>query len=440
VSARRWLKLAAGLALLLAAAPASAGDDREPGRVVGIAKREFTAKGLSRLGLDLLLETEGRIYAVVTPDDMAALAAAGVRFTLEPDRFAPARPGPVSPSGDINGAYHSYPEIETEMRLLERGHPGLARLYELGESLEGRRVYGLKISDNPDQDEGEPAVLFVGCHHAREWISVEVPFLFGRYLLENYDLDPAVRRLVDEREIWVVPVVNPDGLEYSIHVYRYWRKNRRANPDGSFGVDINRNYPFAWGTDDLGSSGVPSAEDYRGPGPSSEPETRAVERLFAGRDVGALVSFHSFSQTILYPWGYTSSPAPAEPELRTIGEAMAGLIAGVGGTVYAVGQAASALYLTNGDLTDWTYGVSGTPSYTIELPPVDILHGGFFNSEADIAAIFAENLPAMMYLAGSASRTGFRRVIRKPELRRLPADSPRARFPGKVIRIESPDD
>jgi carboxypeptidase T len=380
------------LGITLAAAPARASAD-EGGRIVSVAKKEFQAARLARLGLDRLMEKDGRVYIVADAADIESLAARRVAIAFEPER-APV----LSADGGINGAYHTTLEMETDLRLLERDHPGLARVVEIGESLEGRRILALKISDNVAENEAEPAFLILGCHHAREWISVEVPFLYGRYLLENYDFVPEVRDLVDSSEVWIVPIVNPDGLEYSIHVYRYWRKNRRANADGTFGVDINRNYGYRWGYDDHGSSGEPASEVYRGPAPFSEPETTAVRDLFTGRDFRAVVSYHSYSQVILYPWGYTTAPAPREAELRSVAEAMSGLIGAVTGTLYTSGQASSALYTTNGDTVDWTYSLAGAPSYTIELPPVDVDGGGFFNDESAIASIFAENLPALLYL------------------------------------------
>jgi len=403
--------LASLLLIVLCALPVRP-DVEGPGRLLSVAKKEFEAARLERLGFDRLMEKDGRVYLVATPAEMAALSARRIAYAVEPERQ------PVlSADGGINGAYHSTLEMETDLRVLERDHPGLARVVEIGESLEGRRILALKISDNAAQSEGEPAVLFLGCHHAREWISVEVPFLFGRYLLENYDLDPEVRDLVDACEIWIAPIINPDGLEYSIHVYRYWRKNRRANGDGTYGVDINRNYGYRWGYDNIGSSGNPASEVYRGPAPFSEPETSAVRDLFTGRDFRAVVSYHSYSQVILYPWGYTTAPAPREAELQAVAGTMSGLIAGVAGTVYGAGQASSALYTTNGDTVDWTYSVAGAPSFTIELPPVDVDGGGFFNDEAAITAIFAENLPAMLYL----SRYGIDHPL--PERRRV-APSP----------------
>jgi len=393
--------LATVLSLCISLVPAGLGADGGTD-IVSVSAREFRLRGLAAKGLDLLFERRGRVYIVVSPEELAVLAAAHVALTFETARFAPPLPTPAAPAaGGLNGAYHSSLELETELRLLEADHPQLCRVLEIGRSLEGRPLYGLKISDNPALDESEPAVVFLGCHHAREWISVEVPLLLGRHLLESYSTDPGVRALVDGGEIWVVPLVNPDGLEYSIHVYRYWRKNRRANSDGSFGVDLNRNYGYMWGTDNVGSSPMPSSDIYRGTTPFSEPETDAVRRLFAGRDFRAVVSFHSYSQVILYPWAYTTQPSPMDAELSGLARTMSGLMAAVRGTVYSYGQSASGIgYTSNGDTTDWTFGVAGIPSFTIELPPADVDEGGFFNDEAEIDGIFRENLPAMLFLAG----------------------------------------
>ncbi len=418
---RAMKRLALVLAVVagLGAAAAAA----ETASVISVAKSDFAAARLCRKGLDLLMEKNGRVYIVASPGEMAALAALRVDYTIETDRFLPSGPPALAAGGGINGAYHSTLELETDLRALERDHPGLASLQEIGETLEKRKIYALKISDNASSDEGEPAVLFIGCHHAREWISVEVPFLFGKYLLENYDLSPEVRDLVDASEIWIVPIANPDGLEYSIHVYRYWRKNRRANVDGTYGVDINRNYGYAWGFDDVGSSPHPGSDVFRGTGPFSEPETAAVRALFLGHDFRAMISFHSFAQDILYPWGFTTETAPTDAALGAIAGTMAGLIAAVQGTAYVSGQASRALYVTNGDATDWTYSLAGAPSYTIELPPVDIDHGGFFNDESAIGAIFGENLPAMLYLTRYAIDHPL------PARRRVPIRKDRAASP-----------
>ena len=373
-----------------------------PIEIVSVAATEANLKALAEMGADVLKGAAGRVYIVATARDLGGLSTRGIPFAVETAHFAPARPVATSAGGGINGEFHSYRELETDLNALEAAHPRTVKLRTIGTSLEGRNIYAVKISDAPERDEGEAGVLILGCHHAREWISVEVPLLLARYLAENSESDPAVADLVARGEIWIVPLVNPDGLEYSIDVYRFWRKNRRANPDGSFGVDLNRNYGYMWGTDEVGSSPSPVSEVYRGPSAFSEPETRAVRDLFQGRDFRAVVSFHSYSQTILYPWGYADVPTDRDGLLQEIGSEMAGLIEAVNGRAYACGRAASALYLTNGDATDWTFAEAGVPSYTVELPPVDVEHGSFFNAEADIDGIFRENLPAMLSLARRA--------------------------------------
>jgi carboxypeptidase T len=375
-----------------------------PVEIISILVTADARRALRGMDLDLLMERDGRIFVVAGPDDLLRLSARRIPFVIETGSFVPARPDELRLAGGINGAYHSYKELEADLKSLESAHPSIVDLQTIGTSLENRNIYAVKISDNVDRDEEEAGVLFLGCHHAREWISVEVPFLLARRLAEGYEEDPAIRELVDRSEIWIVPLLNPDGLEYSINVYRYWRKNRRANADGTFGVDLNRNYGYMWGRDNQGSSAEPGAGDYRGVSAFSEPETRAVRDLFLGGNFLAAVSYHSYSQSILYPWGFADIPTGKDDLLRGLGLEMAGLIESVNGRSYACGPAASSLYVTNGDLTDWTFGVSGIPSYTIELPPVDIQHGGFFNAEDEIESVFRENLPAMLRLVEFAIR------------------------------------
>lgn len=366
--------------------------------IISIEKNQEVEKKLRKMNLDFLMEWNNKVYIVASFDELLMLRKEGIPYALETSNFYPCTRKGISIQSGVNGAYHSYKELEEDLFALERAHPLLARVIKIGESLERRNIYALKISDNVYQDEEEAEVLFIGCHHAREWISVEVPLLLAKYLLENYALDSEVRNLVDQSQVWIVPLLNPDGLEYSIHFYRYWRKNRRDNGDGSYGVDLNRNYGCNWGFDNLGSSPYSYSEVYRGASPFSEPETQAVRDLFAARNFQTMITYHSYSQVILYPWGYTEDPPDEAALLDQIAATLSGLLQSVNGNVYEFGQAGKAMYLTNGDATDWIFSAYGIPSYTIELPPVDILQGGFFNAEADIQSIFNENLPAMLYL------------------------------------------
>ncbi|MBN2199487.1 MAG: zinc carboxypeptidase [Candidatus Aminicenantes bacterium] len=369
-------------------------------RVISLEARLLPREAPAARELDILMEKDGRLYIVSTPRDRATLDALGIRFAFEPSYSGLPAAGPAAAGGGLNGDYHSYPELEAELLELEAAYPGLAAVHILGQSLEGRNIYGLKISDNVGLDEDEAEVLFLGCHHAREWISVEVPLLIARHLLENRTVDSRVRDVVDRSETWIVPLVNPDGLEYSIHVYRYWRKNRRANDDGSFGVDLNRNYGYEWGRDNSGSSPLPQSAVYRGTAPFSEPESAAVRDFVGLRSFLGLVSYHSYGQIILYPWGYARIPVEGEgaERMKALAEGMSGRLEAYRGTRYAFGQASYSLYLTNGDTTDWAFGDHGIPAYTIELSPVSDQDGGFFNAETEILPIFYENLEAALYL------------------------------------------
>ena len=374
---------------------AQSGWDRE---IICIEKDQNTMKKLARMNLDLLMEKDGKIYIVAGPDDLANLNINHIPYLLKSHLFYSSTQGRMSIQSGVNGEFHSYAELEQDLMELAEVYPDLARVYDIGDSLEQRNIYALKISDNAWAEEQEAAVIFLGCHHAREWISVEVPLLLGKYLVENYDSKAEVQQLVNNCEIWIVPLVNPDGLEYSIHFYRYWRKNRRDNGDGTFGVDLNRNYAYKWGYDNEGSSPDSSSEVYRGPGPFSEPEIQAVRDLFTQKSFQALASYHNYSQVILYPWGYTQAASDKDDLLAEIAEEMAALIEPVNGRYYYPDRAGASFYLTNGDTTDWSFGVYGIPSYTVELPPESYLTGEFFNPESDILPIFNENLPAMLYL------------------------------------------
>lgn len=292
------------------------------------------------------------------------------------------------------GLYHTNDEIEKELRALEAAFPDIAKVFDLGESGEQRRIWAIKISDNVAAEEGEPEILFVGGHHAREWIAVDVPLLLAKHLATQYSSDNAVRSLVDNGEIWVVPLLNPDGHQYSVTNDRLWRKNRRNNGDGTFGVDLNRNYSFEWGGP--GSSGDTFSETYRGPSAFSEPETQVIRDLANGHDFLAMISYHNYSQLVLFPWGHTNAPAPDEALLSQLATTMADSILNVHGKRY-VPEQSSDLYLASGDATDWLYGETRVPSYTIELRPRSS-RPGFLLSESEIQPTFEENLPAALFL------------------------------------------
>ena len=288
-------------------------------------------------------------------------------------------------------------------------HPDIVRVSTVGLSLEGRAILAVKISDEPAVDDpAEPAVLFMSLHHAREHLTVEMALEIIRLFTEGYGHDPALTNLVNTREIWVLPNINPDGGEYDIAtgVYQYWRKNRRHNFDGSYGVDLNRNYGYRWGGP--GSSGWPTDETYRGPAAFSEPETQVVrDFVLAHPDITAAITFHTYAELILYPYGYTYDDLPTDMTLNDL-MAFRKLADDMAATNGYVPQQASDLYTTSGDTVDWLYGERHIFGFTFEMYPRSY-NPGFYPPGSVIERETQRNHAAVTYLAGVADNP--RKVI-----------------------------
>ena len=346
--------------------------------------------------LDRLYAKGNSAYFLVNDEEMQNINRTGLPFTLH--QVVPRSTHRLtSPSGDVNGPFHNYRETGTELKQLADKFPDLAQLTSMGQSVEGRDLHIIKISDSVQTDENEPNIYIIGCHHAREWISVEVPLLFARHLLHEYATNPQVQKAVNGAQIYIIPLLNPDGLEFSIHYYRWWRKNRRYNRNYSYGVDLNRNYGYQWGYDDEGSSPSIFSYVYRGSAPFSEPETSSLRDFMLTHPPAGSISYHNYSQLIMYPWSYTREPAPDNKKMEEMVRQMSLRMREVNGRIYTYGSGATSLYLVNGDTDDWVYGTFRVPAFTIELPPDEYIKGGFFNPDTDIEGIFAENLPALIY-------------------------------------------
>ena len=184
----------------------------------------------------------------------------------------------------------------------------LMRVDTIGYSLEGRPILGVKISDNVETDEDETEIYFNSLIHAREPIGLEITLDLMHQLLDNYGIDPDITAFVDETEIWITPIINPDGYVFNETTNPsgggMWRKNMRDNGDGSYGVDLNRNWGFLWGYDDIGSTPDGYDETYRGTGPFSEPEMQAVHNFINAHDFPVIVNYHSYGNMYIRPWGF----------------------------------------------------------------------------------------------------------------------------------------
>ena len=207
------------------------------------------------------------------------------------------------------GGFYILSEVNAELDSMRLLYPNLITAKtSIGNSIENRAINMVKISDNPDVNENEPQVLYTALHHAREPQSMMQMIYFMYYLLENYGTDPRVTFLVNNREMYFIPVLNPDGYEYNRQTDPngggWWRKNRRNN-GGSFGVDLNRNYgPFAyWNSSNGGSSTDPSSDTYRGTAPFSEPETTSLKNFLGTKNLSCALNYHTYGNYLIFPYG-----------------------------------------------------------------------------------------------------------------------------------------
>jgi len=343
----------------------------------------------------------GDVVIQVTPDKLALLDAQGIGYDVWIDdvqREVDRQMAEIRQVRGLRGAgffdnYRTFGEIVTWMNDLQAQRPDLVSVFSIGQSHEGRDIWVMKIT-GPGDSSQRPAILWNGCQHAREWISpATVCYLADRFV-NLYDTDARVAEIVNSTELLIVPVVNPDGYVYSWTSVRLWRKNRRDNGNGTFGVDLNRNWAFQWGGGS--SSGSTSSDLYRGPSAFSEPETQAVrDYSLSLPNLEGHIDFHNFSQIILWPYTGTTS-LPAEPDLSAfiaIGQEMSVEATGTNGVSYPSINGAD-FDIIGGDMSDWHYDQLGLFTMAIELR--DQGQQGFLLSPDQIIPTGEEMFAAML--------------------------------------------
>ena len=301
--------------------------------------------------------------------------------TFDPDYRTQSRRPPVATRRGfrLDLSYKNSAMVEALLQGYQAKYPDISTLVELGRSHQGRPIWALKISDNPQADEAEPAVLLNGAHHASELLAVEYPLDAAAQLLEGYRRDPEVTRWVDGLELWVVPIVNPDGNWMFLEESRFaGRKNGRDTDLDGFsdpfeGVDLNRNYPLGWGKTP-GSSGVTGNKYYRGPHPLSEPESWAMAALADRRHFAAAISFHTVGNAVFVPYTVADHDTPRPNTPMRIAKEMqeAGLEQPNGKFIRARANG----YPVSGSDQDWLFHAFGTMAYIVEgshhNPPLDV--------------------------------------------------------------------
>jgi len=388
-------------------------------RMVNIeAKLPAQIKKLVRLGIDIAAVRKGPIVegprgistqtfnveAVISSVDEKALHEGGFSWSDIPGK------GPVKKIGEPYEVYKSFDApkvgIKAQLNKLASNYPHTCKIKTIGYSTQDRPILAMRLTNEKIKTE-KPQVLFLATHHAREWVATEMAMRLINYLASNFGSSARVTDLLNTTEVWIIPVANPDGYQYTFTNERLWRKNLRDN-DGNNqititdGVDLNRNFDSHWGYNDEGSSPIESSGQYRGPAPNSEPETQSVKDFVEDNDFKFVVSYHTYGDLILYPWGWQ----PKTPSLDDpIFVAQAGTDANPAiydsllTKGYNPGVGAD-LYTMNGEFTDWCYYKKGIPAYVVEL--TDNYDFRFPDNEGMVQTVFEDNLEFALSIAESA--------------------------------------
>ncbi len=348
---------------------------------------------MSRSHFDVMKAKPGRGVTIVTDAaELEQIRSLGYDVTVELEDMEAHYASRIR--GENFGDFHTYSECVDYLDALHAMYPDITtEKASIGLTEEGRDLWVMKISDNPGVDESEPEVLLDGLHHAREPIGPEAIMHFMSWLCENYGTDPEATFLVNEREIWIFLIVNPDGYCYNEQTDPngggMWRKNRKDNPGSScYGVDPNRNYLKEWGTS--GISFDPCDDVFCGPEAESELEIQAYTAFTRAHEFVTNISFHSVVGTVLIPWGYdVDVQTPDDALFREVAAEMTQY------NGYSYGQCGDILwYSCSGTTCDWLYDELDVFSVCVEVSG-----SGFWPQESEIPSLRAENLWPQQYIA-----------------------------------------
>ena len=283
------------------------------------------------------------------------------------------------------GGYFTYEEMLFILDWMQSQYPYIVTKLDTIKGFtthEGNPLLYLKVSDFPEVDEDEPEVLYTALHHAREPNSLSQMIYYLWYLMENYQKDPEIKYLIDNTEMYFMPCVNPDGYKYNQkrkpNGGGMWRKNMLKDQNNNpLGVDLNRNYGFAFGYDNSGSSQIPEAETYRGSEAFSEAETAAIREFCSQRHFLMALNYHTFGNFLIHPWGYNDTPTDEDVLFKRLGNYMNSV------NNFKMGTGSETVgYTTNGDSDDYMYGETVEKnkiySFTPEVGP------SFWPPKADI--------------------------------------------------------
>jgi len=379
------LAVAALAVATLTVTPSSARVASQPGDVgFEVYTGNIDADGMAKLrelGVDVTnapaataATGTAQVEAVLSTSQASKLRAAGVNLRVK--RIDGLAASEVLRRQSVQGwdAFRPYSGpggLRDELVSTARQNRGIAKLVRIGRSVNGKDILAIKVTKNAraTRDGSRPAVLYASTQHAREWITPEMTRRLMHLVLDQYGKSAEITRLVNTTELWFLPVANPDGYDFTFtEGNRLWRKNLRDNnADGQItaddGVDLNRNFAEKWGYDNEGSSPDTASETYRGTGPNSEPETRALDGLFRRVGFEFLVNYHSAAELLLYGIGWqVNTPSPDD----VIAQAMVGTDENPAVPGYDPDISAE-LYTTNGDTDTHAQVRYRTISFTPEM-------------------------------------------------------------------------
>lgn len=383
------------------------------------AKALGQVKKLARMGIDITAVRKGpivkgprgvpmqtyRVEAVVSAMDEKKLGREKFSWSDLPGK------GPVKKIGEPYDVYKSFDApktgIKAQLKKIHATYPHITQLKPIGHSIQKRPLLAMRLTNEKIKGK-KPQVLFLATHHAREWVATEMAMRLVKYLTSNFGSDGRVTNILNTTEVWVVPVGNPDGYQYTFTNERLWRKNLRDNDgDGQItivdGVDPNRNFSAHWGLDEEGSSSDPADATYRGTAPNSEPETQAVVKFIKEKDFKFVISYHTYGNLILYPYGWQWKTTSLDDPIF-VAQAGTDDDPAIWDSILDIGYdpgVGADLYITNGDFTDYTYGDLGIPSHTVEF--TDGYDFRFPDDEDMVQTVFEDSREFVLSVAESAT-------------------------------------
>jgi len=411
----RGQKAAAVLAWALLVVPAAAGFRYDQIRKVEIAIHSHAdAEAVAAAGFDLTeaewirpagtSDDPTALRLIVDPAERQSLADAGIAFRELPYRAAdPFGPKPLN----VSAGYRTWDQLVAGMQTAVANYPALAALTPIGNSWQtinqgaNRPIYAMHIRGTV----GGPEVVFEGVHHAREMAAMEMPAMLIDHLLSAYSTDALVNYLVDHRDTWIIPCLNPDGRIAVESGTLGAGCNQRKNMDSvngncptNPGVDPNRNYNYQWGG--CGTSTNQCNDTFKGPSGASEPEIQTMQNFFTAHNFAAGISYHSYAAMVLWPWGYTTATPTANAGFASVGKRIAAFTGLAGAPTYQAGPIASTIYCASGGSDDWAWVNKGIMHFTVEVEGSDFWPP--YNLVTDPNGMWDKTRPGQIFLMNVA--------------------------------------